>query len=845
MESRGKLRRYLVAGAASAALAAGVYSIYQTDAFAKRFFISEGPVCEQPFGRKLATRFNKKVIEEKLHAVQEAEDRKNPLALKTMLHDNEPEVRLKALESLEKIGSHLSDNELKMLLRDNNPLVRKKTIETIEHEEWRWTLDTMDAVTESFLERMDDCSPEVRIAAIRTAHLFYDSRITERLVGEVSDPISAVRKEAAAAANDQFWIGFGMPSADMAAKAVEALILAAEEKDPEMRERAITSAGSIFVRYFINSKEWEPVGDLIQSRLLDLALDDNENLAIHSFEVFKIMVAMECPFGEEKQIRLLKAAELTHSDNLRDAMFDLLCDYSTGGLAAALMERAGNPRMGFFVRRGSAKALACIGHEKAFEVLGRMLSERDPNIQDAAVEALGFLGGRDAEGLLVSKLTDNMPNVRLAAIKALGKGYSTVAAATVIGAFSDKNRSIKLSAIGSFTSIRNRIESEGEKMPKAVEDEATQELIKIDTTGDSELDKTVLTAVSEMGNRHSVPYLIEKTKDKDREIREMALKALGKAKDKRAIAPLKKSVGDSEPIVVWAALAALGEIGDISAADVLLAKAREGGSFSYDAIVALGKIGYPNIFPIIEPLLGPPIILEPFLEPSCDSDAAAYAAGMIKERRAIPKLMGMLRELRIYTVSTTVPFALGEMGVIEALPVIEEKYYGHYNGIFWGVEDSLTYCGGQNWIETRMGVIRRDAPFLAMKKLAGEHLGDLFIAKLRNRNRGFMAMALKGLVRSGDRRAKEYVMKSLTDKDLDLRKAAISMAGEMKEKTAVPALIGFLGEKEVAETAVKALGRIGDARALPTLRERRANDPSLREEAIKAIAKIEWEEGRH
>ncbi len=142
----------------------------------------------------------------------------------------------------------------------------------------------------------------------------------------------------------------------------------------------------------------------------------------------------------------------------------------------------------------------------------------------------------------------------------------------------------------------------------------------------------------------AVPALIEALKDKDNDlyIRGNAAYALGEIKDPQAVPPLIEALKDEDLVVRRVAAYALGKIKDPLAVPPLiealkdedLVVRREGWRVRLAAVHALGQIKDPRAF-------------EPLIEALKDADTdvrqnAAYALGMIGDKRAISALDGRL-----------------------------------------------------------------------------------------------------------------------------------------------------------------------------------------------------------
>jgi HEAT repeat protein len=110
-----------------------------------------------------------------------------------------------------------------------------------------------------------------------------------------------------------------------------------------------------------------------------------------------------------------------------------------------------------------------------------------------------------------------------------------------------------------------------------------------------EVQLSILKALGELGRRTetAIPPLVERLKDEDPDCRREATEALGKTRNKKALAPLVKLLDEEKDAytVLWA----LGEIGDERAIPTLNAfLASDDQYLRYNAYRALAKIGRPD-----------------------------------------------------------------------------------------------------------------------------------------------------------------------------------------------------------------------------------------------------------
>lgn len=125
---------------------------------------------------------------------------------------------------------------------------------------------------------------------------------------------------------------------------------------------------------------------------------------------------------------------------------------------------------------------------------------------------------------------------------------------------------------------------------------------------------------------------------------------------------------------------------------------------------------------------------------------------------------------------------------------------------------------------------------------------DHFARTLHHDDARVRRETILALSKFGDERAVPLLVKALTDREATLRAAAALGLGLTKVPTAAMPLLERLGQETDAETLaemIRALGRIGDPRAVPALAERAGaggffsrTPPQVRIEAVRALGEI-------
>jgi cyclophilin family peptidyl-prolyl cis-trans isomerase/HEAT repeat protein len=244
-----------------------------------------------------------------------------------------------------------------------------------------------------------------------------------------------------------------------------------------------------------------------------------------------------------------------------------------------LIEMLSYPHAG--VKRRVILALGRIGYPLGINPLIDVLnSSRDPELRAVAAFSLGQIGSSYAVSALVGKLEsdEEVPLVRARAAEALGKIASNKSSAEALGAFGVKAIAELLTRV--LPPLSDPVSADKKligsmamtalmrlKLPELVEPVAAQ--LKSPSL---ELRWQAANALARIGDGLTpvVPALVAAAGDQDAAVRGHAARALGVAKDVRAVDALIKLLKDPHQRVVVQAVGALGRIGDHRAIDPLV-----------------------------------------------------------------------------------------------------------------------------------------------------------------------------------------------------------------------------------------------------------------------------------
>jgi len=470
-------------------------------------------------------------------------------------------------------------------------------------------------------------------------------------------------------------------------------------------------------------------------------------------------------------------------------------------LTEALMDR--NRK----VRLDATEALGKIGNERAVEPLVKALGDNDVDVRWFATEALGKIGDARAVEPLIKVLEDAKGRVRSSATEALGEIGDERAVEPLIKALSNDDKWVRKSAAGALDKLGWAPETDGQRAAYLIAVEDWESLVEwgepaveplIKALGDDDnVCRAAVKALGEIGEP-AVESLIKTLGDDANTVRMHAANVLGNIGDERAVEPLIEPLRDEDCDVRESAAEALGMIGDARAVEPLIGVlSDENVSVRVDATKALGKIGDERA---VEPLIG---ML------SDDNQwvrwGAVEALGEIGDERAVEPLIRMLSDDdRAYAAG-----ALDKLGWVPETDGQRAAYL--IAGKDW---ESLVEWGGPA-VEPLIVLLGDDYNVCrtAVKTLGeiGEPAVEPLIEVLSGDDLGVRRYAAEALGEIGDGEAVEPLIKALGDEDVYVRQSASTALGKIGDERAVEPLIKALGDEDgyVREYAAGALDKLG------------------------------------
>ncbi len=323
-----------------------------------------------------------------------------------------------------------------------------------------------------------------------------------------------------------------------------------------------------------------------------------------------------------------------------------------------------------YLRQLAALALGDIKDPLAVEPLIAALNDADHGVRDHAASSLGKIRDPRAVVPLIAAFKDTNGNTGVD----VGVRESAAAALVTIGTV----RSLAVSCLGKI------------KDPRAIE----PLIADLTDAGPDLGFRAGAASALEMIGAPAVDRLIAALKDADTDVRDLAASALGNIKDPRAIEPLIRALKgrhgiydffpgsaasalvnigtpavepliaalrDADRDVRKLAVFALGNIGDPRAVEPIIAALKDGNTdFQNTAASALAEIGAPAVEPLIALLKDTDVNVRL---------SAASALGMIKDQRSFEALLAGLRESDLAMIAGAYPFFIqrGEQGSVGVL----------------------------------------------------------------------------------------------------------------------------------------------------------------------------------
>ncbi|HZH34825.1 MAG TPA: HEAT repeat domain-containing protein, partial [Pyrinomonadaceae bacterium] len=316
--------------------------------------------------------------------------------------------------------------------------------------------------------------------------------------------------------------------------------------------------------------------------------------------------------------------------------------------------------------------------------------------------------------------------------------------------------------------------------------------------------------------------LIEFLNGPDADLRMQAALALGEQKDRQAIPALLAALNDENANVRYHAIEALGKLKATDAVVPLLEIAEARDFFlSFAALEALRQIADESITERVLSLSGDNFLRE----------VAVETLGAVGDEEIVSPLIELLNEDKSAVAA-----------VANALAALFDRFKddsAKTTRIIETARRSINETGRSNLLEaldkaneTDLVPLVRVGGWLDDEKIR-QKLGSLL------ENEKLREKAAEALAEQGEA-AVDLLIQKLTSDDREIRQTAVRALGNLKSERAVPALIKVLEEdSELTPEAAQALGQIGDMRAFEALIQLlEAGDAGVLQAAVNALKSL-------
>jgi len=363
--------------------------------------------------------------------------------------------------------------------------------------------------------------------------------------------------------------------------------------------------------------------------------------------------------------------------------------------------------------------------------------------------------------------------------------------------------------INSSEELFNSIGDESWRVRKAAVDalartedgEVVEKLIHIlrDQHKDLSVLNSVLSVLS-ITNIDTTMPIVWLLNDPDDDLRIYAAQVLGDKFDSRAIPGLINALNDSNQNVCYHAIETLGKLRAESAVEPLVRIIESQDFFlSFPAIDALVRIDDKSVATRLVPFIQDPLLCTPIIE----------ALGKLGDEEAVEPLSLLLNKQG--TPVCAIAKALAD------LYNRYEKMYGEGSHISDLASYNINLTGAQNLIDSLDNANSEELRVLALVLgwLEGKSIEKALTRLLGNPSA--RREVVEALVRYGSR-VTDLLTEQLNSEDIETCRSAIIAIGRIGDTRAVPYLMNVLGrDEELTVVAIGALAKIGDSRSFYAL----------------------------
>jgi HEAT repeat protein len=334
------------------------------------------------------------------------------------------------------------------------------------------------------------------------------------------------------------------------------------------------------------------------------------------------------------------------------------------------------------------------------------------------------------------------------------------------------------------------------------------------------------TALGQLGDARAVQPLVDALVDQDKNVRRHAAAALERLGEPQWIQWVKGHDSD---------FSRLGASRDVRVLEPLVKALADEGLYlplRAEAAAGLGQLGNARA---VEPLLNALVNKH-----SPVRGAAAQALGQLGDARAAEPLIKTLADQEDY-VRGAAAQALGQLGDVRAVEPLIKTLADQKDYVRGAAAAALGQLGDVRAVEPLVNaLVDQDNPVrlavaTALRQLGQPHWSQWFKGDDDDFSR---------LGTSRNARAFELLIQALSERDWRMHKAAAKALGELGDARAVEPLIKTLADKscligDVREAAAEALGRLGDTRAVePLMQSLSGHEIAVRKAAAAALGRL-------
>ncbi len=459
------------------------------------------------------------------------------------------------------------------------------------------------------------------------------------------------------------------------------------------------------------------------------------------------------------------------------------------------------------VRQRAVAAVQWIEGPHAVDALIPALGDSNAKVRKTAAHALGYAGDQRAVEPLIALLKDSDPLVANTAAESLGRLKAAAAVQPIISTLPQRELNYD---------VANRALID-------IGSPAVDSIIAIVEGSDQNQRGRVIRLLGEIKDPRCAPVLLNELK-KDGKYKNDVFYALGRQKDIRAVEPLIAILQGKDQEDAKEAFSALCAIGDPSVIPALISALKNSDPYSSGCVpvYALGRMGKVAFKPLIAALDSPTPMIR------C---GAVEALSVMQDPAAIAPIISLLKREKDYSRQMWMVDELWKFGNPAMRPMVGLLADQNYRCL---VMESFYY------IRNRDAVV----PLISALKTKDVGVRDNAAHALANQNDARAIPALISLLKDDEccgsaanglamLKAKDAVSHLIPllnfkghyhdredpDNDVYVQQSAIAALGAIGDTRAVPNLIAKLGSKnsETRLTVVFALAELKDSRAINLL----------------------------